>query len=68
MQKTSGFGIGTRGRVGVADFCGFPGVCGRWVFCMGLISTLGCCERLRATPSAERLSCRLSPGATLGGR
>ena len=39
MQESSGFGIGTSGRlVEEVDFCGFPGSVADGVFCMGLIS------------------------------
>ena len=53
----------TRGGL-VADFWGFPRVCGRRVFCMGAVW-------LRSQPDASLhanwLPCHLSPGATFGG-
>jgi hypothetical protein len=58
----------SRQSIGVADFCGFLGVCGRWVFCMGLHSALGWLRSLPDTSlHANWLPCHLSPGATLGG-
>ena len=68
MQKSSGFGIGTRGRSGWPVSVGFRGLWRMGFLHSGISIRQMLPSGYGSPPTAERPICHLSPGATPGGR